>query len=123
MKKTIIFSFILALIIPVLGYAQPIKVPTKKTKATKTEAPKTTKVAVPKIEKSMKKGLKAKTLVCKNGTQKVMNTKISGNKIILRGESIPCCVSDDKGCICSSDDCSDCKGITRDVVDNMVKKE
>ena len=123
MKKTMIFSFILALIIPVFGYAQPIKVPAKKAKVVKTEASKATKVAVPKIKRLMKKGLKAKTLVCQNGTRKVMNTKVSGNKIVLRGESIPCCVSDDKGCICSSDDCKDCEGITREIVDNMVKKK
>jgi hypothetical protein len=28
-------------------------------------------------------------------------------------ESIPCCKSDDQGCICSSDDCEDCKDVTR----------
>ena len=28
-------------------------------------------------------------------------------------ESIPCCKHDDQGCICSSDDCDDCKDVTR----------
>ena len=28
-------------------------------------------------------------------------------------ESVPCCKSDDQGCICSSDDCDDCKGVGR----------
>jgi hypothetical protein len=32
------------------------------------------------------------------------------------GESIPCCKSDDQGCICSSDDCEDCKDVTRESI-------
>ena len=31
-------------------------------------------------------------------------------------ESIPCCKSDSNGCICSSEDCDDCKGVTRESI-------
>lgn len=31
-------------------------------------------------------------------------------------ESIPCCKSDPQGCICSSDDCEDCKDVARNSI-------
>ena len=130
----------LALILPISGYAQP-KVPAKvktaktkipkakrlkvpaKIKTVKTKIPQAKKLKAPKVKKLIKKAISSKTLVCKNGKRNVMKTKGIGKKAVLRGESIPCCVWDDKGCICSSDDCDDCKGITREIVDDMVKKQ
>lgn len=37
------------------------------------------------------------------------------------GESIPCCKSDAQGCICSSDDCEDCKDVTRDTINSAAQ--
>ena len=47
------------------------------------------------------------------GTAKTLVVVRSSTYSSVLGESYPCCDSDSTGCICSSEDCNDCKDVNR----------
>lgn len=111
MKKFLLMALCLAFFLPAMAHAAPVASDGIANAEAEAAAPKGNKK---KAKAATKKIPKGKTLVIKKGKSKLVKAKVSAKGKPVLSESVPCCQSDDQGCICSADDCDDCKGITRD---------